>query len=498
MRDATPAGASAWRPALAVPVLLLAAGVAFAALGPRYGGTLRVGVLDLPATFEPAAPDGPGARLLGALLHETLVGVGPEGLPTPGLVSTWTSAAGGREWTLTLDPGARFHDDRAVTSEDALRSLRRFLRSPSPAAAWLAEGLEGGGAFRARRTSALPGLTSPDERRVVLRFAEPQALPLAPLASPLAAVTSESGLGCGPFVATANLPGRQVTLNAFGAHVRGRPYLDQVDVLALRDAETLRNDLAGGRLDVALDPSVAQATAPAPAPTGDWGAGAVVAESAARARGAVLLLVLDPGQAPFRRAEAREALLALIDRPALVRHFVPGGEAWAGLLPPSLLSGLPAAPPAASAPVAGRLSLVVARDVPPAVSQRLVALLADGGFDARVDVRGPADARRAPADARLLLYVPEVAEASLALHEIAALGPPAPPEAEDALAAARVDPNLDRRRARLLAAEQALRADHVRLALAALPLEAVSGPRLHGLRVDGAGRLLLEDAWREP
>jgi peptide/nickel transport system substrate-binding protein len=477
--------------------LLLAAGAAFAALGPRYGGVLRVGVLELPAGFEPASPDSPGARLVGALVHATLVDVGPEGLPTPGLVSTWTSAAGGREWTLTLDPGARFHDDTPVTSDDALRSLRRFLRSPSPAAAWLAEGLDGGAAFRAKRTSALPGLTNPDARRLVLRFAEAQALPLAPLASPLAAITSASGLGCGPFVATSNVPGRQATLNAFGGHVRGRPYLDEVNVLALRDAPALRAELAGGRLDVALDPSVAPAPTTTAAPAGDWGAGATAVESAAHPRAAVLLLALDPTHTPFNRPEARAALQALIDRPALVRHFVPGGEAWAALVPPSLLSGFPAPPAAAPAPVSGRLSLVVARDVPQAVSQRLVALLSDGGFDVRVDVRGPLEARRAPADARLLLFVPEVAEAGLALHEIAALGPVVP-EAVEALAAARVEPDLDRRRAWLLAAEQALRADDARLGLAAVPLEAVAGRGLHGLRVDGAGRLLVEDAWREP
>ena len=144
---------------LLVALLSLAAPAALrAALGPRYGGPLRVGLLDLPARAEPALPAGPSEALLQSLVHETLVGLGPEGLPTPGLARRWSSAAGGREWTLFLGPGLRFHDDRPLTGEDAVRSLRRFLRARSAAAERLAESLEGGEDFRARRREELPGL----------------------------------------------------------------------------------------------------------------------------------------------------------------------------------------------------------------------------------------------------------------------------------------------------------------------------------------------------
>ena len=116
----------------------------YAALGPRYGGELRVGVMELPATTEPGAERGIGAGLVSILVHETLVGVDEAGFPSPALAQGWSTAAGGREWTLRLREGAAFHDGRPVGAADAARSIRRFLRSPSFAAARMAEGLEEG------------------------------------------------------------------------------------------------------------------------------------------------------------------------------------------------------------------------------------------------------------------------------------------------------------------------------------------------------------------
>jgi len=454
-------------------LLALAATLAHAALGPRYGGTLRVGLLDLPAATAPAAPAGPGQRLVQALVHETLVGVGPEGLPTPGLARAWTSAAGGREWTLSVHERARFHDDRPVTAADALRSLRRFLRSPSSAAARLAQALEGGEAFRARHSDELPGLGTLPGERVLLRLVAARALPLAPLGSPAAAITSPGGAGAGPFVPTVLVPGRRLALNAFAGHVRGRPYLDELELLPFADRAALKTALQAGDLAVALgEPGIAS-------PTG------------------TLLLVLDRTQAPFDRSGARAAAAAAVDRAELVRHWLPGGDASAGLLAPGLLPALASAPAVAPATGRARIALVVARDVPPAASQRVVACLGEAGFDVRVLPDAPERARRAASEARLLLFVPEVAETALALHELAALVSP-PPAAREALEAAGLERDLDRRRALLLRAEAELRADLTLVPLAAAPLGAASAPGVHDLRVDAGGRVLLESAWREP
>lgn len=445
-----------------------------AALGPRYGGQLQVGLLELPARADPAAPAGPAEALLQSLVHETLVGLGPEGLPTPGLVQRWSSAAGGREWTLFLGAGLRFHDDRPVAAEDAVRSLRRFLRTRSLAAERLAESLEGGEDFRARRRDELAGLAAPGPDRLVLRLAAPRALPLAPLASPAAAVVSSSGAGAGPFVPTLLVPGRRAALNAFAGHVRGRPYLDELELQARPERAALKSALQAGEIDLAV---------------GDGALGAPAH---------VLLLVLDPRRPPFREIGARAAAAASLDRADLARHWLSAAQPAAALLPPSLLPALGAAPALATTPLAGRsVTLTVARDVPPLASQRVVAQLGEIGLAVRVVAESPARARAAASEARLLLFAPEVPEPELALAELAGLVS-TPPGAHATLQDAAVERDFDRRRALLHRAEAELRGDLALVPLALVPAAAAAGPGLHGLAGDAAGRLRLEDAWREP
>lgn len=460
------------RPGPVVPLVLAALATAplWAALGPRYGGDLTIAVATLPTLGEPTGAPGLSQRTLEALVHETLVHLERDGTPGPGLARSWSAAADGREWTLTMAPDARFHDGSPLGAADAVRSLRRFLRSPSAAAERLAATLTGGIPFRNGSTAALPGLSAPDAAHVVLRFQAIVPVPLAPLAAPSAAITSASGSGAGPFVPGSRGP-RRLELTSFAGHVRGRPYLDRLALVALGDPDAAQAALDAGRAHVVLGREAEAA------PLG------------------VLLLVLDPGRPALQRAEARQAVVASIDSRTLVDHLVPGGEAQTGLVPPLLLSPLEPGPAAARIALSGALEIAVSRDVPPAVSQRVLACLADLGLDVRVRPAEPALALTAPADARLLWWSPEVAEAGLALRELAHLAPGSDREALDAADRER-DP--DRRRALLHRADAALRQSWTIAPLAAVPLPFRARASVHGLRADVGGALVLEDAWREP
>jgi hypothetical protein len=455
-------------PRLVTAVLALAATTAAASFGPRYGGALAVGVLELPGGAETTTATTDGGRLVARLAGETLVDVAPDGAPLPRLARCVSASAGGREWTLEVDPAATFHDGTPVRAADAARSLRRFLRGPSPAAAHLARTLEGGSAFRAGKSDDLSGLSAPDERRLVLRFPSAVACPLAPLASPAAAVVSSSGRGAGPFVPTVSVPGRRAAFTAFTGHVRGRPYLDEIEVLALGRRDALRAARDSGRVDAA------------------------VVDGAAPVH-AVLLLRLDARRPAFRTRDSRAMLSGAIDRKALVTRFIPGGQPLSGLLPAEILA---AAGPSPSAPRRARhdhVTMAVSGDVPLAVSQRVVAHLLDLGLE--VDTIPGGDPTEA--DLRLLLFVPEVAEAGLALEELHAQSSWSP-VASRALEAASLERDADRRRALLVQAEEALRAHAALVALAAYPLLPVVAPGVHGVQLLRDGRLVLEDAWREP
>jgi ABC-type transport system substrate-binding protein len=459
-------GVQAARPCAALlgvlSAILALPAAARSALGPRYGGNLVVGVPEMPASLDPEAARGGASSLLGGLVHQTLLGIDPDGLPVPALVEGWTAAADGREWRLRLHETAAFHDGRAVTSGEALASLRRFLASGSPAGAWTAAALD----------AATPA-SAPDGRHLILRFREARALPLAPLAAPAAAVTGARGSGCGPFLPLAPAPGKRIRLSAFAGHVRGRPYLDAVDVVAAAGPEVLEAEFRAGKLDV------------------------FTGEGPVTALASTLVLALDSTRPPFDRLQARATVAGAIDRADIVKRLLPGGDAAPSLLVPGLLPPV-ASPPSARGPgLAAAVRMAVGADVPPLVSQRIVASL--GAVGLRVDARAvpPALVAATPASARLFLWSPEVAEAGLALRELAALVPRSA-AVDDALAAAAREHDLDRRRALLHRAEGELRARSVLIPVASVPVTFHARSGVHDLRVDLTGRLVLEDAWREP
>jgi MarR-like DNA-binding transcriptional regulator SgrR of sgrS sRNA len=434
-----------------------------------------LGLLELPASLAPAPAAAIGPRLAAGLVHETLLGLTPDGQPTAGLAARWISAAEGREWTLSIGEYARFHDDRPVLAEDAVRSLRAFLRGPGIAAAALARGLQDGPAFRSRERDELPGLATLDSRQVVLRFASPPAALLATLASPAAAITSAGGAGAGPFVPTLFVPGQRLGGTAFAGHPRGRPYLDRVQVEAFPDSTALAAQARAGRVDLAGG------------------------EAGVEALAASVLLVLDPRRPPFDRPVARAAVAAAIDRAALMGRLLVGGTPSSDLLPPSLLRP-PAPRPALGTrlmSLSGAVTLAVSRDIPPLVSQRILAHLAALGLRVRVVPVTPADALTARSELRLLAFVPEVPEPALALEEVLALAPP-PPAALERLEAARREADPARRLALLAEAHDALRGEGAVIGLGQAPVRFGGRARVHGARVDGAGRLVLEDTWVEP
>jgi hypothetical protein len=136
--------------------------------------------------------------------------------------------------------------------------------------------------------------------------------------------------------------------------------------------------------------------------------------------------------------------------------------------------------------------LRVSPDVPASASQRVVAHLSALGLDVQA-----VPAAAAAGQSRLFIWYPEVAEAGLALEELDAIAGTSP-DVRAALDAAEAERDTDRRRAWLQRGEEALRARHVLVPLARMPLPLSPRPGVHGLRATATGALVAEDAWIEP
>jgi ABC-type transport system substrate-binding protein len=450
----------------AFPVLI------HAALGPRYGGELRIGAIAYAPSLEPAPAADPARRLLLGMVHDTLVRASADG-PRASLAESWVPNADGREWTLALAPRLRFHDGAEINGEAVARSLRRFLRSDSAAAAVLASALDHGLAFRSGSSADLPALEVTDAQHVRLKFRAPvSALSLLPLASPAAAITSERGAACGPFVPTVTT-GDELLFVAFGDHVGGRPYLDRIRVRLVPDARRLAADRRLGRVDIALG-AAGRRHAPG-----------------------VLVLALDPTKPPFDAKPLRLALAAALDREAIAGRILEGAEPWDRLLPldGATASDAPrtrtATPREALHSSSSRITLVVDRTLPPLASQRIVAHLADIGLTTQVRALDPDAVRQTAAEARLFIFEPEVDEPVLAIHELASLQEPS-----DAPLAA-LEGDASARLAMALEIEERLRAGGALIPLARLSRASDVADEVQGARADRY-TLRVEDAWMVP
>ena len=440
MRSARIAGPAA--------AIVLAVASAYGAFGPRYGGEARIAVPKVPAGFAPSSGQAMGARVVGALVHERLVDVGPAGALVPSLAESWATAADGREVAIRLRRDLVFHDGGALTPADVVRSLRAFAGSRAPAAA--------------RLSAALEDMDAVGDS-VLLRLTGPAPLALFALAAPEAAIVGPRGSGAGPFVPTTPVSIRgSARFVAFSRHVRGRPFLDRVVV-----------EEGAARPDLAATGGGAQAT--------------------------VLLLAIDPARPPYDRIEVRRRLASACKGEDLVRHFLAGGSASL-LVPPALMPGAVDAPATGSPHAVSALAtLAVSTEVAPVVSQRIVALLSVAGLRVTARPVSPDAVWTDGAPLRLALFTPSVAEPILALDELAAFVPGAdggPARALRDEAARAADPET--RLALVRKAEAALRESFVVVPIAALPAGFVARPGLHGVAPDRTGRIRLEDAWLAP
>ena len=286
------------------------------------GGTLRVAVPSEVAALDPWAD---GSSLVATRqVFETLVAIDPQtGVVVSALATSWQLGNEGASWTFTLREGVRFHDGAALDATSVVASFAR------------------GKATRAHRAlfdepSAIVNVQAVDPRTVRFDLRAPFGPFLAHLAAPQAAIARSSGVGTGPFAASTSSLAADGTLtlrrnesywrrDAAGKQL---PYLDGLMLRPVRDATSRLAELRAGRVEVALDLPIAQATIARSDPS------LVVSPSKDVA---LASLGIDVATAPFDRAEVRRAVAMAVNRSALTAVYAGTSRPATQVVPPGSL-----------------------------------------------------------------------------------------------------------------------------------------------------------------
>jgi peptide/nickel transport system substrate-binding protein len=334
-------------PSLAVVLLLLVAVAPATGQAPKYGGVLVTSPLSATPSLSPHEESTIATVQQASPCFSNLLVFDPakrqESADTlvPELAEKWTWQDSFRTLVFTLRRDVKWHDGKPFTAQDVKYTFDMVRGAPeakaklkvNPRKLWF---------------DNVEAIEAPDAATVVFRLKHPQASLLLMLASgyspvypahvPLAEFKNRC-VGTGPFKLKENRPGELVEyVKNPDYFVKGRPYLDGIKFVIIRDRSTQIAALQSGQLDV-----------------GGSGWNKTNAENARSGAGKLVILEADSNvndnvlvnfkRAPFTDIRVRRAINLALDRKAYLVGPRQGAATFGGaLLPkPAGVWGLPAA-----------------------------------------------------------------------------------------------------------------------------------------------------------
>jgi peptide/nickel transport system substrate-binding protein len=210
-------------------------------------------------------------RNFGYMIYDTLFATDLAGNIKPQMVDKWKVSKDNKTWTFTLRDGLMFHDGKPVTGEDVVASIKRW---------------EGRDTFGAQLGLHTDHYETPDAKTFVIVLKEPFGLVLEALGKPSSNVPFimpkrmadtpsdvqvKETIGSGPYVFKTDefRPGERLVFTK-NMHYKPRPeapsgtaggknvYVDRVEWLIIRDAQTQMNALLNGEADILEQPAFEQ------------------------------------------------------------------------------------------------------------------------------------------------------------------------------------------------------------------------------------------------
>lgn len=300
---------------------------ASAAQAAAQATTLRIVPTSNITVLDPIWTTAYVTRNFGYMVYDTLFATDIEGRIKPQMVEKWKTSADNKTWTFTLRDGLEFHDGKPVTSEDVVASLKRWASRDT---------------FGGQLAKATDRYETPDAKTVTLVLKEPFGLVLEALGKPSSNVPFimpkrmadtpgdtqvKESVGSGPFVFVAEefRPGERVV---FRKNTRYKPraeapsgtaggkqvYVDRVEWLIIRDAQTQMNALLGGEADLLEQPAFEQYATLRSSPD--------IQLVDAQPAGSQFMLRFNFLQPPFDNEKIRRAAMLALGQEAMLRTQV--------------------------------------------------------------------------------------------------------------------------------------------------------------------------------
>ena len=333
--------------ALTAVLAVLVSVVAGTAQTPKYGGVLVTHPLSATPSLSPHEESTVATTQQASPCFNNLVYFDPaktqESVDTliPELAEKWSWQDGYRNLVFFLRRDVKWHDGKPFTSADVKYTFDMVRAAPdararlkvNPRKLWF---------------DNVEAIEAPDRHTVVFRLKRPQPSLLLMLASGYSAVYpahvplaefKNRCVGTGPFKLKENKPGESVEyVKNPDYFVKGRPYLDGIKFVVIRDRSTQIAALQSGQLDVAG--SGWNRTNAEDAKAG--AAKLVMVERDSNVNDNVLINYKRP---PFNDRRVRHAINLALDRQAYLIGPRQGAATFGGaLLPkPAGVWGLPAA-----------------------------------------------------------------------------------------------------------------------------------------------------------
>ncbi len=291
------------------------------------GSTLRIIPASNMTVLDPIWTTAYISRNFGYMIYDTLFGTDAQGKIQPQMVSQWKVSPDGKVWSFTLREGLEFSDGKPVTSEDVVASLKRWASRDT---------------FGDQLAKAIGQYETPDARTFVLRLKSPFGLVTEALGKPSSNVPFimprrvaetpgdvqvKETIGSGPYLFKADefRPGEKA---AFVKNTKYKPraeppsgtaggknvYVDRVEWLFIRDAQTQLNALLNGEADILEQPAFEQYAVLRANPQ--------IALVDAQPAGNQFILRFNFLHAPFNNEKIRRAAMLALGQEAFLRTQV--------------------------------------------------------------------------------------------------------------------------------------------------------------------------------